>query len=119
VQAPLTVWWTLLAKRCRLPLSSDISATSAGHPDRWRTAIMDPASLKSLADAAGQANQAGAAPREPDPGALPETGHERKPSRRKRSARPSAARHSESPEVRVAPLVVRIQPLAPWLMTLV
>lgn len=62
---------------------------------------MDPASLKNLADAAGQAKQAGAAPEEPDAGAPPEMGGDRKTSRRKRSMRPTAARHSESPEVGV------------------
>ena len=67
---------------------------------------MDPASLKGLADAAGQAHQAGTAPREPDAMALPEMAPGRKPSRRKRSARPSAARHSESPEVRELPRAV-------------
>lgn len=79
---------------------------------------MDPASLKGLADAAGQANQAGAAPREPDAMALHEKPHERKSSRRKRSARPSAARHSESPEVRaVPPAVPFTAPMQPCLMS--
>ena len=78
---------------------------------------MDPASLKGLADAAGQATQTGTAPREPDAMALPEMPHERKPSRRKRSARPSAARHSESPEVRaVPPAVPVVVPMQPCLM---
>jgi hypothetical protein len=60
---------------------------------------MDPPSLKNLADAAGHANQAEPARQEADAGAPAEGSSERKPSRRKRSMRPTAARDSESPEV--------------------
>lgn len=61
---------------------------------------MDLPNLKNLAEAAGQANQAGSAPEEQDSGAALETNSERLGSRRKRTARPTTGRQSdESPEV--------------------